>query len=79
MHPWLVSFLKATAAVVAGLAAGSGVFYVVFFAPSWFVDYDILLGWGWIGVPLGFVLGVWAAIVVGGLAHKRMTRKDTIS
>ena len=33
MHPWLVSFLKATAAVVAGLAAGSGVFYVVFFAP----------------------------------------------
>jgi|GEM_PF-6451006 len=50
-----------------GIALGGVLFYVVFFFPSWFMDKDILLLWGWFGTPLGFVGGV--AIFLTVLKH----------
>ena len=41
-----------------GIALGALFFYVVFFFPSWFTKEDILLLWGWIGTPVGFIGGV---------------------
>ena len=41
-----------------GIALGALFFYVVFFFPSWFMKENVLLLWGWVGTPVGFIGGV---------------------
>ena len=40
------------------VALGAGLFAIIFFGPAWVSgNHDILLAWGWIGTPLGFLAG----------------------
>ena len=64
----LIKVLAFGIAAIIGAAIGCAFFYVVFSFPIWLYGKpDILIVWGWFGVPIGFAGGVFlfARVTVG--------------
>jgi hypothetical protein len=74
MRSWLSAGIGYLVAAAIGFAVGGAVFYVVFFFPSWFMGEDILLAWGWVGTPLGLLVGVASGVAAARRARRAMGR-----
>lgn len=60
----LLTLLAYGTACLAGVVVRGAFFWVLFFWPSWCMEVDILLLWGWIGMPIGLV-GAVACVLWG--------------
>jgi hypothetical protein len=53
----LISVAISLAAIMYGAALAVGFFLGIFFFPVLFSESNIMVVWGWIGMPLGLVFG----------------------